>query len=49
MGSVLLFFLTENMKYPVTLRDFWTPFMIFIFAAALLITSLTDRRKEKEA
>ena len=49
IGSVLLFFLTENMKYPVTLRDFWTPFMIFIFAAALLITSLTDRRKEKEA
>lgn len=49
VASVLLFFLTENMKYPVTLRDFWTPFMIFIFASALLITSLTDRRKEKEA
>ncbi len=48
-ASVLLFFLTENMRYPATLRDFWTPFMIFIFASALLITSLTDRRKEKEA
>lgn len=44
-GAVLLFVLTENMRNPVTLRDQWTPFMLLIFAMALLITSFAERRK----
>ena len=45
--AVILFRITENMRLPMTLRDFWTPFMIFIFAAALLVTALTDRKREE--
>ncbi|HAW15516.1 MAG TPA: hypothetical protein DCW41_02290 [Clostridiales bacterium] len=47
--SLLLFRLTENMRSPMTLRDYWTPFMIFIFASALLVTALTDRKKKQRA
>ena len=45
VGAVLLFVFTENMRNPVTLRDQWTPFMLLIFALALLITSFAERRK----
>ena len=45
VGAVLLFVFTENIRNPVTLRDEWTPFMILIFATALLITSFAERRK----
>ena len=48
VGSALLFINTENMRTPITLRDQWTPYMILIFAAALLITALADRHRQKK-
>lgn len=46
--SLILFVSTENLKLQVTIRDQFTPWMIFLFAAALLSTALVDRRKRKK-
>ncbi len=46
--SLILFVSTENMKLQVTIRDRFTPWMIFLFAAALLCTVFVDRRKRKK-
>ena len=48
VAAILLFVFTENMRCPVTLRDRWTPFMLILFALALLLTSFAERHKHRD-
>jgi hypothetical protein len=48
LGAAILFLLTEDMRNPMILIDFWTLFHAVIFIVQIVVAILATRKKEEE-
>ena len=48
IASVIVFFLTENMKNPMAYVDKWTVLMVILLVVEIVLAVLSKKKKEEK-